>query len=1494
MATSSNKLGPGDFDESKYTWKNYKKEVEVWSKFTKLSDDKKGPALWCSLTGKAKEAIQEMEIAEISAADGLQKIIDKLDTLFKIDENQAAYMAYQEFESFVRSPDISLQDFVVRFESLNSKIKAHGMALPEGVLAYRFLHSANLSTEEMNLCRATINEFKYTDMKKKVLSLFGDKAQNQGLKSRIKEEPVFYGGQMSNQRQFNHSGFRGSNWRGRSGRGGGGARGGSMGQRGRGNLYNTSPASSGKLNPPGRFGTTSTCAHCGSRFHWVKDCPEKVARKGTDQAINYCGMEQNEAEVQIELLQKSEDSMKWFLGETMGCAVIDSGCSKTVAGKQWMNCYLDQLNIKEKEDVKIHESNSIFRFGKGSPVVSQGKIKLPAKIGSKLVTIETDVVDVEIPLLLSKESLKLAGTVLDFNCDSALMFGEQQTLIATESGHYAIPLTPAVDSMQIEEQITLINKTQNNDVSFDARKSAEKLHRQFGHCSAERLTKLIQMSKLWKNENEKNLIAEVNRVSNQCNICKQYKKSPPTPVVSLPLAKEFNDVVAMDLIVITHGVYILHIIDLFTRYSVACVRNSKRPNQIVDAIMKTWVSYFGTPRRFLADNGGEFANAEYREMCENLNIKMMKTAAESPWSNGVCERHNAVIKESVLKTVEESKCSLGTAVAWAVSAKNSLHGHLGYSPNTLIFGKNPNFPSVVTDKLPAMRTDHTSITVEENLRAMRAARENYVKAESSDRIKRALRHNVRTSCEANFLNGESVYFKRDKVRQWHGPATVIGQDGKQVILRYDSQVVRVHVSRIARVSDDVSHEPSVERHKEVDKITADNAKNMFTKWSLEIIEEDEEENEEENAHENIPDDAGDNDQDHIEQVQQSLENIQNGPSNVLTLNPDSVHFDTEIPVRNEGEQEEDLPLSDIQSKIREDNSIAVEDRNTVQQHDIAITKVLPSIKSNILYKFNAKEEWKHGFVHSRAGKAKGKNNACLNIQDDVTKEINWYNFENSGIIWEPVPSEIYITNADDESIHIAKLRELENWKVNDAYEEVDRDEQKLISTRWVITTKEKDGAIVTKARLCARGYEDLEVDKNNTNSPTCSKETIRVALAIIAANGWSCKSLDVKSAFLQGKPIERDIFIKPPKEAKTDKVWRCKKSVYGLNEASRHWYDKVKKELSKLGFSCSKFDEAFFYQTKEDKLRGVLSLHVDDFLNGGDESFSIKVSEIKDVFQFGSEATVPMKFLGVNIRQNRDGIILLDQDEYTTDMERVELENTNDKTRALERDEKYQYRAVVGQLNWLCSQSRPDLAFDVCQLSTKLNDPIVRDVVYANRIVRKAKAHRYSLKFNRLKSPLHLKAYCDASYANLSDGSSQGGSIIFLADNDGNVSPVSWCSRKLRRVCKSTEAAETMAMLDAIDSCVWIGSLLNEILPDKIEISVIKTDNRSLCDAVHSTTAVEEKRLRVEIAAIRESIRNGEVKVDWVPKTKQLADCLTKQGADSQKLMEVLEDGRLQ
>ena len=171
-------IGPPAFDENSCTWREYKKEVLVWQSFTNLPAARQGPALWMTLKGKAKEAVKDMELESIKSDTGIDEMIQKLDEVFRTDDNQAAYLAYRDFETYVRPTEMSMQDFIVKFESLNNEIKKYNMLLPEGVLAYRFLHTANLRDDEVKLCRATISEFKYKDMKAKILSLFGDKVQD--------------------------------------------------------------------------------------------------------------------------------------------------------------------------------------------------------------------------------------------------------------------------------------------------------------------------------------------------------------------------------------------------------------------------------------------------------------------------------------------------------------------------------------------------------------------------------------------------------------------------------------------------------------------------------------------------------------------------------------------------------------------------------------------------------------------------------------------------------------------------------------------------------------------------------------------------------------------------------------------------------------------------------------------------------------------------------------------------------------------------------------------------------------------------------------------------------------------------------------------------------------------------------------------------------------------------------------------------------------------
>ena len=94
----------------------------------------------------------------------------------------------------------------------------------------------------------------------------------------------------------------------------------------------------------------------------------------------------------------------------------------------------------------------------------------------------------------------------------------------------------------------------------------------------------------------------------------------------------------------------------------------------------------------------------------------------------------------------------------------------------------------------------------------------------------------------------------------------------------------------------------------------------------------------------------------------------------------------------------------------------------------------------------------------------------------------------------------------------AKLIEMNRWIDNDVFEKVEDCGQNTVSVRWVITEKPDEGV---KARLVARGFEE-DLD-NRTDSPTCSKDSLRLSLALMKSFGWKCRTIDIKSAFLQGK-----------------------------------------------------------------------------------------------------------------------------------------------------------------------------------------------------------------------------------------------------------------------------------------------------------------------------------------------------------------------------------------
>ena len=156
--------------------------------------------------------------------------------------------------------------------------------------------------------------------------------------------------------------------------------------------------------------------------------------------------------------------------------------------------------------------------------------------------------------------------------------------------------------------------------------------------------------------------------------------------------------------------------------------------------------------------------------------------------------------------------------------------------------------------------------------------------------------------------------------------------------------------------------------------------------------------------------------------------------------------------------------------------------------------------------------------------------------------------------------------------------------------------------------------------------------------------------------------------------------------------------------------------------------------------------------------------------------------------------------------------------------------------------------------------------------------------------------FTDASHANLSDGTgSRGALVVFLVDEHGNCCPLTWQSGKIKRVVRSTLAAEALSLVEGIEDAIYLKYIFSELLVlrsgTRIDVFV---DNRDVVDAIYSTKSVDDKRLRIDVATLKEFISTGEVnKVRWCPGSMQLADGMTKKGAPVDKLMNILRTGKL-
>ena len=670
-----------------------------------------------------------------------------------------------------------------------------------------------------------------------------------------------------------------------------------------------------------------------------------------------------------------------------------------------------------------------FKFGDGNKLNSLYKVILPCFVADIEVSIITDVVDSDIPLLLSKDAMKSAETCLDFENDNVTMLKKKIPLRCTSSGHYYIPITKPLPDKRKFKHILLIKDISSKNTA-EKIKIATKLHRQFSHPSSKKLCDLVKNAGVTDPESIKIL----QTLPSSCEVCIHYKKTEPKPIVGFTLGSYFNENVTMDIKEIS-GNKVLQLVDHATRYSVGIRISSKESSDIISAIFKHWITYFGTPEAILTDNGREFNNQSFRDMAQNLNIVVRTTAAESPWSNRLNERHNGILGEMMKKTLEDTHCSFEIALAWAISAKNTLHSVHGFSPNQLVFGRNPNLTSFLIDKLSALEGVSTSEVVASNLNTMHIARKQFIMCESLEKLRRALRHQVRTSITQLNKNGD-VFYKRNFCDRWVGPGTVIEWEHKQVLVKHGSTYIRVHTCRL--VPHPVVYQNSSESESMVEPTTSQVGPKETSNISI--------------FGENNVEELGTLN-DHVEQHQ----TVRNG-----------------LPKQNSNQKEIELPKpgQTIECKLANDDDLEWKILNVISRAGKATGKN----KHLMNVAMEQGEPFQLDFEHGVR--------AC-EIRPTSDDEHTFGEEEN-----------IMISSFDPD-LETARKNELQSWIKNEVYTQVSDQGQPRISTRWVYTHKNVNNKQICKARLVARGFLDRDAGNIRNDSPTCSKQGHRKTSSLV-------------------------------------------------------------------------------------------------------------------------------------------------------------------------------------------------------------------------------------------------------------------------------------------------------------------------------------------------------------------------------------------------------------
>jgi hypothetical protein len=395
----------------------------------------------------------------------------------------------------------------------------------------------------------------------------------------------------------------------------------------------------------------------------------------------------------------------------------------------------------------------------------------------------------------------------------------------------------------------------------------------------------------------------------------------------------------------------------------------------------------------------------------------------------------------------------------------------------------------------------------------------------------------------------------------------------------------------------------------------------------------------------------------------------------------------------------------------------------------------------------------------------------------------------------------------------------------------------ILPTSWVLKRK-RDGRF--KARLVVNG--NRERCNYDMFSPTVSEFTLRFVIALAINLHMPLRGYDVFGAFCIPSQT-REVYVRVDKE-----LWRLRKTLYGLSDSPRRFYEHLRDTLLTGGYSQCSNDQCLFFKRgpcKEDLLLAVI--HVDDFaVAASSDAMHDELMAVLEATYVLTKFPLLEDFLGVQLVHNADGSISLNNFKYLSKLVNDYAPPGSDNSHRLtspmsskfndaEQDDSPptpvdEYRALLGKLLFM-ARTRHDIAFAVNRLAARANKATVLDKGALIRVVRYLGTTpdiciTYYPSSN-VRAASTFTFYVDCATVVYGDGKGQTGFCGRLGD-DPRTGMFIAKSCKQKVVATGSCHCETIGAVEAIKTAVWMRALTEEIGLDQNAPTVIFCDNAAM------------------------------------------------------------------